>query len=256
MALPLKYNLRNLIVRKSSTMATAFTVGLTVGVYLLVAALASSGEPMNLIVVREGSTAELNSSVSKENLRNISFLDGVAREGDQPMIAPEQITLIYKPRKGMTQGSNIMVRGIGPMSTKLRSGFQLVSGRMFKPGLFEAIVSRRIAERFQGMGLGDKFRVQTTDFEVVGIFEAGGKAFESESWADINALSNATKRDDSTSVLLRVTDPSAMDSLARRISDDQRLHLKAMPEIKFYEDQQGMASGLLKGLAVFIAFIM
>ena len=264
MALPIKYNLRNLIVRKSSTFATAFTVGLTVGVYLLVAALAqgidatlaSSGEPMNLIVVREGSTAELNSSVSKENLRNISFLDGVAREGDQPMIAPEQITLIYKPRKGMTQGSNIMVRGIGPMSTKLRSGFQLVSGRMFKPGLFEAIVSRRIAERFQGMGLGDKFRVQTTEFEVVGIFEAGGKAFESESWADINALSNATKRDDSTSVLLRVTDPSAMGSLARRISDDQRLHLKAMPEIKFYEDQQGMASGLLKGLAVFIAFIM
>ena len=264
MALPIKYNLRNLIVRKSSTFATAFTVGLTVGVYLLVAALAqgidatlaSSGEPMNLIVVREGSTAELNSSVSKENLRDISFLDGVAREGDQPLIAPEQITLIYKPRKGMTQGSNIMVRGIGPMSAKLRSGFQLVSGRMFKPGLFEAIVSRRIAERFQGMGLGDKFRVQTTDFEVVGIFDAGGKAFESESWVDINALSNATKRDDSTSVLLRVTDASAMDSLAKRISDDQRLHLKAMPEIKFYEDQQGMASGLLKGLAVFIAFIM
>ena len=172
------------------------------------------------------------------------------------MIAPEQITLVYKPRKGMTQGSNIMVRGIGPMSTRLRSGFQLVAGRTFKPGLFEAIVSRRIAERFQGMGLGDKFRVQTTDFEVVGIFEAGGKAFESESWADINALSNATKRDDSTSVLLRVTDTSAMNSLAKRISDDQRLHLKAMPEIKFYEDQQGMASGLLKGLAVFIAFIM
>ena len=157
---------------------------------------------------------------------------------------PEQITLIYKPRKGMTQGSNIMVRGIGPMSAKLRSGFQLVSGRMFKPGLFEAIVARRIAERFQGMGPGDKFRVQTTDFEVVGIFEAGGKAFESESWVDINALSNATKRDDSTSVLLRVTDASSMDSLAKRISDDQRLHLKAMPEIKFYEDQQGMASAV------------
>jgi putative ABC transport system permease protein len=264
MALPLKYNLRNLIVRKSSTIATAFTVGLTVGVYLLVAALAqgidatlsSSGEPNNLIVVREGSTAELNSSVSKENLRDISFLDGVAREGDQPLIAPEQITLIYKARKGMTQGSNIMVRGIGPMSTRLRSGFQLVAGRMFKPGLFEAIVSRRIADRFQGMGLGDKFRVQTTEFEVVGIFEAGGKAFESESWVDINALSNATKRDDSTSVLLRIKDAAAMDSLAKRISDDQRLHLKAMPEIKFYEDQQGMASGLLKGLAVFIAFIM
>jgi len=265
MALPLKYNLRNLIVRKSSTLATAFTIGLTVGVYLLVmalahgidATLASSGEPLNLIVLRQGSTAELNSFVTHENLRNISYLDGVAREGDKPLVAPELITLIYKARKGMSQGSNITIRGIGPMSTKLRSGFAIASGRTFTPGLAEAIVSRRIAERFQGMEIGDKFRVQSTDFQIVGLFDAGGKAFESEIWVDFNALANATKRDQgSSSVLLRVTSPAAMDSLAKRISDDQRLQLSAMPEIKFYEDQQGMASGLLKGLAVFIAFIM
>ena len=265
MALPLKYNIRNLIVRKSSTLATAFTIGLTVGVYLLVMALAhgidatltSSGEPLNLIVLRQGSTAELNSFVTHENLRNISYLDGVAREGDQPLAAPELITLIYKARRGLTQGSNITIRGIGPMSTKLRSGFSIVSGRMFTPGLAEAIVSQRITERFQGMEVGDKFRVQATDFQIVGLFEAGGKAFESEIWVDFNALANATKRlDGSSSVLLHVTNPAALDSLAKRISDDQRLQLKAMPEIKFYEDQQGTASGLLKGLAVFIAFIM
>ena len=265
MALPLKYNLRNLIVRKSSTLATAFTIGLTVGVYLLVmalahgidATLASSGEPLNLIVLRQGSTAELNSFVTHENLRNISYLDGVAREGDKPLVAPELITLIYKARKGMSQGSNITIRGIGPMSTKLRSGFAITSGRTFTPGLAEAIVSRRIAERFQGMEIGDKFRVQAADFQIVGLFDAGGKAFESEIWVDFNALANATKRNEgSSSVLLRVTSPAAMDSLAKRISDDQRLQLSAMPEIKFYEDQQGMASGLLKGLAVFIAFIM
>ena len=199
----------------------------------------------------------MNSFVTHENLRNISYLDGVAREGDKPLVAPELITLIYKARKGMSQGSNITIRGIGPMSTKLRSGFAIASGRTFTPGLAEAIVSRRIAERFQGMEIGDKFRVQSTDFQIVGLFDAGGKAFESEIWVDFNALANATKRDQgSSSVLLRVTSPAAMDSLAKRISDDQRLQLSAMPEIKFYEDQQGMASGLLKGLAVFIAFIM
>lgn len=265
MALPLKYNLRNLVVRKSSTLTTAFTIGLTVGVYLMVMALAhgidltltTSGEPLNLIVLREGSTAELNSFVTHENLRNIAYLDGVAREGDKPLAAPELITLIYKARKGMSQGSNVQIRGVGPMSTKLRSGFNVTSGRTFQPGLAEAIVSKRIAERFQGMELGDKFRVQTTDFVVTGLFDAGGKAFESEVWVDFNALANATKRDQgSSSVLLRVTNPAALDSLAKRISDDQRLQLKAMPERKFYEDQQGAASGLLKGLAVFIAFIM
>jgi len=265
MALPLKYNFRNLVVRKSSTLATAFTIGLTVGVYLMVMALAhgidltlaTSGEPLNLIVLREGSTAELNSSVTNEQLRDIQFLDGVAREGDKPLVAPEQITLIYKARKGMSQGSNIQVRGVGPMSTKLRAGFNMIEGRAFQPGLTEAIVSRRIAERFQGMQVGDKFRVQTTDFTIVGLFDAGGKAFESEIWIDLNSLANATKRiQDSSSVLLRVTDAAALASLAKRITDDQRLHLKALPERSFYEEQQGMASGLLKVLAVFIAFIM
>ena len=264
MALPLKYNFRNLTVRKSSTLATAFSIGLTVGVFLMVMALArgidltltSSGEPLNLIVMREGSTAELNSSVSRENLNNLLYLDGVVREGDQPLVSPETLTLIYKARKGMSQGSNVTIRGIGPMSNKLRSGFKLVGGRMFQPGLAEAVVSRRISERFQGLEVGDKFRIQTTDYTVVGLFEAGGKAFESEAWVDVNSLASATKRETFSSVLLRAKDETALGALAKRITDDQQLHLKAVPERTFYEDQQGVASGALKGLAVFIALIM
>jgi putative ABC transport system permease protein len=263
MALPLKYNFRNITVRKSSTLATAFSIGLTIGVFLMVMALArgidltltSSGEPLNLIVLREGSTAELNSSVSRENLNNLMYLDGVVREGDQPLAAPETLTLIYKARKGMSQGSNVTIRGIGPMSNKLRSGFKTVAGRMFQPGLTEAIVSRRISERFQGLDVGDKFRVQATDYTVVGLFEAGGKAFESEIWVDVNSLASSTKRETFSSVLLRANDQTALESLAKRISDDQRLHLKALPERIFYEEQQGV-SGVLKGLAVFIALIM
>jgi putative ABC transport system permease protein len=264
MALPLKYNFRNLTVRKSATFATAFSIGLTVGVFLMVMALArgidltlsSSGEPLNLIVMREGSTAELNSSISRENLNNLIYLDGVVREGDQPLVAPELLTLIYKARKGMSQGSNVTIRGVGPMSNKLRSGFKTVAGRMFQPGLAEAVVSRRISERFQGLDVGDKFRIQSTDFTVVGLFEAGGKAFESEAWVDVNSLVSATKRETFSSVLLRARDQTALESLAKRITDDQQLHLKAIPERTFYEDQQGVASGALKGLAVFIALIM
>lgn len=264
MALPMKYNFRNLTVRKASTFATAFSIGLTVGVFLMVMSLArgidltlsTSGEPLNLIVMREGSTAEINSSLSRENLSNLMYFDGITREGDQPLVAPETLTLIYKARKGMSQGSNVLIRGVGPMSNKLRSGFKTVAGRMFQPGLAEAVVARRIAERFQGMDVGDKFRIQATDYTVVGLFEAGGKAFESEAWVDVNSLASATKRETFSSVLLRAKDQAALASLAKRITDDQQLHLKALPERTFYEDQQGMASGALKGLAVFIALIM
>jgi putative ABC transport system permease protein len=264
MALPLKYNIRNIIVRKGSTLATAFTIGLTVAVFLMVMALArgidltlgSSGEPMNLIVLREGSTAELNSSVTRENFNDLMYLDGVEREGDKPLATGELVTLIYKARKGMSQGSNVTVRGVGPMSFKLRTGFQTVAGRVFQPGLTEAVVSKRIAERFQGLDVGDKFRIQTTDYTVVGLFDSAGKAFESEIWVDINSLASTTKREGYSSALLRAKDQNALAALSKRITDDPKLHLKAVSERVFYEDQQGMASGALKGLAVFISFIM
>src|SRR6476659_2867509 len=264
MALPLKYNIRNIVVRKGSTLATAFTIGLTVAVFLMVMALArcldlplsSSGEPLNMLVVREGSTAELNSSVTRENFNDLMYLDGVEREGDKPLATAELITLIYKPRKGMSQGSNVTVRGVGPMSFKLRSGFQTVAGRVFQPGLTEAVVSKRIAERFQGLDIGDKFRIQTTDYTVVGLFDSAGKAFESEIWVDINSLASTTKRETYSSVLMRVKDQNALTALTKRITDDPKLHLKAVSERTFYEEQQGQASGALKALAVFITFIM
>lgn len=264
MALPLKYNLRNIIVRKGSTLATAFTIGLTVAVFLLVLALArgidmtlsSSGEPLNMIVLREGSTAELNSSITQENFKDLMYLDGVELQGDQPLATGEIITLIYKARKGMTQGANVTVRGVGPMSFKLRSGFTTVAGRIFQPGLTEAVVSKRISERFQGLEIGDKFRIQTTDYTVVGLFDSAGKAFESEIWVDINSLASTTKRPDYSSALLRVKDPNALSALTKRITDDPKLHLKALSERTFYEDQQGQTSLSLKILAGFISFIM
>jgi len=265
MALPLKYNFRNIVVRKGSTLATAFTIGLTVAVFLMVMALArgidltlaTSGEPLNVIVMREGSTAELNSTVTGEQFKDLMYLDGIERAGDQPIVTGEIITLIYKARKGQSQGSNVTVRGVGPNSFKLRSGFNVATGRLFQPGLTEAVVSKRIAERFQGLDIGDKFRIQTTDYTVVGLFDSAGKAFESEIWVDINSLANSTKRTEAfSSALLRAKDQSAMSALTKRITDDQKLHLKALPERVFYEDQQGTASGALKGLAVFISFIM
>src|SRR5919112_2890932 len=264
MALPLKYNIRNIVVRKGSTLATAFTIGLTVAVFLMVMALArgidltlsSSGEPLNMIVLREGSTAELNSSLTRENFNDLMYLDGVAREGETPMATGELITLIYKARKGMSQGSNVTVRGVGPMSFKLRSGFNITAGKQLQPGLTEAVVSKRIAERFQGLDIGDRFRIQTTDYTVVGFFDSAGKAFESEIWVDINSLASSTKREGYSSVLMRVKDQNALSALGKRITDDPKLHLKAVSERTFYEDQQGVASGALKGLAVFISFVM
>ena len=158
MALPLKYNLRNILVRKGSTLATAFTIGLTVAVFLMVMALArgidltlsSSGEPLNLIVLREGSTAELNSALTRENFNDLMYLDGVDREADQATRHGEIITLIYKARKGMTPGLERYGAWRWPNVVQVAIGISNSCGQVFQPGLTEAVVSKRIAETVPG----------------------------------------------------------------------------------------------------------
>ncbi|HZS46916.1 MAG TPA: FtsX-like permease family protein [Blastocatellia bacterium] len=264
MPLPLKYNFRNLVVRKGTTIATALSLGITIAVFLMVMALAkgidltleTSGEPLNLLVLRNGSTAELNSDVTRENLNNLQFLDGIGRDGDQPKVAPEIVTVIYKAHKGETQGGNVTIRGVTPMSSALRTGFNLVQGRMLKYGLAEAVVSKRMSDRFQGLDIGDKFKVGSTEYSIVGIFEAGGKTFESEIWADVNSLRNALNRESYSSVLIRAKDSNALAALAKRITNDPQLQLKAEAEQDFYLEQQGPTTLSLKILAAFIAIIM
>ena len=205
-----------------------------------------------MIVLREGSTAELNSSCHARELQrpDVSRWRCSGKVTSHSPLANSS-RLIYKARKGMSQGSNVTVRGVGPMSFKLRSGFQTVAGRMFQPGLTEAVVSKRIAERFQGLDIGDKFRIQTTDYTVVGLFDSAGKAFESEIWVDINSLASTTKRESYSSVLMRVKDQNALAALASESLTIRSLHLKAVSERTFYEDQQGTASGALEGTGCF-----
>jgi len=264
MALPIKYSARNLVVRKWTTITTALSMGITIGVFLMVMALArgiemtlaTSGEPLNVIVLRNGSTAELSSDVSQDNLNTLKFLEGIERDGDKPKIAPEMIVLIYKAHKGETQGGNVTIRGVSPMSTAVRTGFNITQGRMFKSGMTEAVVSKRMSDRFQGLDIGDKFRIRSTDYTVTGIFESGGKTFDSEIWVDGDSLRNATDRNSSSSVLLRAKDKSSMDALIKRITDDPQLQLKAETEQDYYKDQQGTTTDTMKVIAYFIAIIM
>ena len=85
MALPITYNLRNVVVRWRATLATILGVALVVAVYILVQALAvglekssrNTGDPRNVMIVRKGSTAESSSQVTREQLRLIIQGSGV-----------------------------------------------------------------------------------------------------------------------------------------------------------------------------------
>jgi putative ABC transport system permease protein len=251
MAIPLKYNWRNLVVRRNTTILTAFSITLAVAVFVVLMALASgletslstTGHPLNILIMREGSQAEGFSSVSRDALQVIKYLDGVAKDDrGEPFVSPEAIVLTSLLRRGGTQGSNVTIRGVSPEGLALRPDFKMEEGRAFLSGLREVIVSRRISERFQGCGLGDRLKLGREYWTVVGIFRAGTSAYNSEIWTDVNGLMDVFRRSNYNDVLVRVTSAEAGARLQQQVTNDRRLHLKPVTERDYFENQMETAT--------------
>src|SRR5271156_4788426 len=102
MAIPISYNVRNLVVRKTTTILTALGIALTVAVLLAVLALVnglqtafkSSGNPLQILVMRKGATAELSSAVTRQQYQDLKSMAGIARDGEEPMASLEMVTVI------------------------------------------------------------------------------------------------------------------------------------------------------------------
>jgi len=247
MALPVKYSLRNVIVRWRSTIATILGVALVVFVWILMQSLAgglesaggNTGDPRNLLVVRKGADSESTSQIGLDDLRAIQYSEEIARdENGKPMISADALVVAYLPRSGgATGGANVIFRGVSPSGPALRPQVKLVAGRWFSPGKREIAVSQRIARRFAGMTVGDEIKLGTRVLHVVGHFDAGGSAFDSEAWMDADEGRAIFNRANYASVLIRPTDPAAAARLKQRLESDRRLVVRVVPEVSYYGEQ-------------------
>jgi len=265
MAVPLQYNIRNLLLRKGATVMTALGIALTVTTAIFIMALlaglrdafATSGEPNNVLVLRKGSTSELTAGgVSRDALPVIKDLPGVARDAQgQPMVSGEDITVIVLPRTDGTGETNVTVRFMTPTGIELRPRVKLTEGRWFTPGQREIVVSKSIHKRFAQANLGDQIWIGKGNWTVVGIFDSGGSAHDSEIWADINQLASDYDRTYYNSVYIGGTDPVAADALKNRVTNDQRLELSGMLETDYFAEQTSTGRPI-KFVGVIVAVIM
>lgn len=262
--IPLKYNIGNLNARRVSTLMTIFGIGVVIAVMLSMMALengvrsaiVSSGSKDNLMVMREGAEAELSSWVSKDAFRIIRSFPGIARDArGEPLISPELVIIFKIPKKDNPKGSNVLVRGVSPAAFALRPYVKLVEGRMFRPGVNEVIVSRRLRDRFVNTGLGDTFDFGPQKWTVVGVFDAAGTAFDSEMWAPLEYLGQARKREAYSSVVLAPTDHASYESIKSAIQTDNRLKLSVKSEYQYYADQTRGLTGIVV-LVRIVAFFM
>lgn len=263
MPIPLKYNLRSLLVRRAGTAMAIISIAATVAVFISVMSLVQglervfivTGHPLNLVVIRQGSQVETTSSLQVPTLQTLRYLPGIQKDGrGEPLVSPELLVLVFIPRAGGAE-THVIVRGTTPAGIALREQVRLVEGRLFRGGLRELVTSRTMARRF-GLALGSVIKLGRSDWQVVGLSEAGGSAYDSELWADVSAVADDFNRSGFySSVLLRAADAAAAAELTRRITDDRQLHLQARPEPEYYRDQI-RSSMPVKVLGTFIAFVM
>ncbi len=132
----------------------------------------------------------------------------------------------------------------------------IVAGRMFAPGLDEVIIGKFISNHYPGCSLGSTMRFGRRTWKVVGVFEAGGSSFESETWADLHSLQEDSRRGTSyNSIRLKLVPGADVASLIQRIADDPRINLQAETESDYYREQSAIA-GNLRALGLLVAGIM
>ena len=265
MAIPISYNIRNLKLRKGLTIMTALGIALTVTTAVFIMALlaglnrafVSTGDPLNVLVLRKGSQAELSGGFDASLFPTLKTLPGVAKDNHgEPMASGEWVVAIVLPRKDGTGEVNVIVRGMMQDGLAIRPGVKLVEGRWFTPGQREVVVSSSIHKRFARANVGDTMQFGKGPWTVVGIFDAGGSAYESEVWGDVNQMASDFDRQGGfSSAYLRATDAVSADALKHRVSDDQRLRLEGMLETEYYA-KQTRSGAPIKYVGFLVAIIM
>lgn len=265
MKIPLSYSFRNLVARRTTTIMTALGIALTVAVLLSIFALVeglrtslqATGHPLQMIVLRKGATAELNSSVTPEQFQTIRVAPGIGRlPNGEPMASLELITVFVLESPENPSGINISLRGLTETGFAMRDYVRISDGRMFRPGQREVVVGKGVAKRYPSVGLGGRLELGRGSWEVVGIMDGGRSAANSEVFCDLAQLAADQNRESSlSSALIRATDSVAAQTLTSDLANDRRLNADVLSEKKYYEDQTSSAAPI-QFLGIFVAIIM
>ncbi|MBI1815778.1 MAG: ABC transporter permease [Deltaproteobacteria bacterium] len=251
--LPISYSFKNVAARPMRSVMSASVIALVViacSLFLgLISSLkrtvTSSGDPLNLIVMRKGSDNDGASWLPLEAYQAIRFFDGIARDSaDQPLASPELVVqpFFHTPAGGR---ENVLVRGVEPVALAVHSSVRIAEGRMFTPSAHEVVVGRGVAGRYIGTTLGSDLQFGHGTWKVVGILDAGGSSFESEVWVDVRELANDAKRPSPYSGLrMRAASAAELEPLMRRVDDDPRFALHAQRETEYYAKQSESANSL------------
>jgi putative ABC transport system permease protein len=266
MAIPVVYNVRSVRQRWTSAVVAVLGIAGTVGVFVAMLSLAhgfkatlvSSGSAGNAMVRRAGSTSEMDSSITLDQVKVLEDEPGVARGPNGPLVTSETVVIAPFPLRSTGTDANVQIRGVSSKTLEVRNKVKIVEGRFFEPGVAELIVGRNAVNTYSGLTLGSSVTFGGGTWRVVGVFDAGGSAFDSEVWCDARVLNQIYHRPDNVfqSVTLHLTSPAALREFKDAVTSDPRLTVDVSREVDYYDKQSRALTVLITTLGGIVAFIM
>jgi putative ABC transport system permease protein len=265
-AIPVIYNLRSVKERWSSAIVAVVGIAGTVGVFVAMLSLArgfkatlvSSGSEDNAIIMRAGATSEMTGGVTIDTVKIMQDEPGIARGADGPLVTPEVVLVAPIPLISTGTDANVEIRGVSKNVLEIRKNIKIVQGRMFTPGLNELVVGKNANTSYAGLTLGNTISLGSVRWKIVGIFDAGGSAFDSDVWGDAHLIGPAYNRPDIffQSVTVHLTSPSTFQQLKDAATSDPRLNVDVTREIDYYSKQSNRLTKLITVLGGMVAAVM
>ncbi|MHC4924689.1 MAG: ABC transporter permease, partial [Planctomycetota bacterium] len=260
---PLRYHVRSLFVRKTATALTVLAVGFSVATLVLVLALqrgfelslVSGGRTDNVVFMREGATSEGESAVNREQFRLLAARQEIAIGEDGAPLATGEMYAGVSLDKVEAGSTNVSVRGTSTKALSIRSGIEIVEGRMFREGTEEVVVGKSLVGRVAGCRVGGTIDYAGRSMPVVGIIQSGG-APDSEIWGDAEVFLQVFNRESFSVVIVRLADGSGFTQLMDTLKGDPRLQLKGVTEADYFRQQAGRQGAFFQIVAYFLASIM
>jgi putative ABC transport system permease protein len=266
MAIPIIYNIRSVQSRWSSSIVAVLGIAGTVGVFIAMLALArgfkatlvASGSADNVIVTRAGASSEMLSSIDLDAVKILEDEPGVARSEAGPLITAEAVAVASLPLRSTGGDANVQIRGVSANALNIRRNIKIVQGEMFRPGLTEVVVGKNASASYAGLNVGNTVKFGGTEWKVVGIFDAGGSAFDSEVWCDPRVLDDAYKRPSNAfqSATVHLASADAFEGFKDAVLADPRMNVQVEREIDYYSKQSTAMTRLITVLGGLVAFIM
>jgi putative ABC transport system permease protein len=262
MNIPLRYNFRSLLHRRSRAALTILGMAAVVAVFVAMMALARGmaarfarvGSPDNVVVLQKGAFGQALSSLPVSSRNVIPYLPRIAKKGDVPLASPELLVEPWVAAPGLGDEAFMRARGVEPIYFEVEDSIRVTAGTRELRGN-GVLVGRAAVGELGRLSVGATIRMLGEPWTVKGVFEASGTSLETEILADLADVMRAANRNEYSAFTLKLDTASAADEVIGRLEADRRVLVSASRESDYYA-ASGKPFAVIAQIGMLIAVIV